>query len=146
MARQVTLSRSAQERIFVPNRGEAFRLRVEALYPEGLPAEIFAHQKRLIDPATGETGDEFCFVCSPFDLTIYPANEPEPTQFPQFFRKSVVDILLGTQALADDLWRNLQQEVNELISALNKLDVLGEAETVLCNGSAASDLTPLHGS
>jgi hypothetical protein len=76
-------------------------------------------------------------------LTIYPANEPEATQFPQFFRKDAIDLLVGTQELADETWQTIQREVNELVRAMNKLDVLGDPETVLCDGSELFEPAPL---
>lgn len=129
VGRGITVRRQEQSRVFVPNRGEAFRLVVIAEDAVGMPAEVFAFQKTLVDPYESTTGDEFIFICSPFDLSIYPANEPDLTQWPSFFRKSAIDILLPTQAAAEDAWLAIKEEVAGLVTALNKLDVLRDAET-----------------
>ena len=104
--RGVTLLRQPQERLFVPNRGEGFRLRIVASDAVDMPAAIFLHQKTLVDPyqSGGTVQDEFVCICSPFDLTIYPENEPATGQFPAFFRKSVVDIILPSMDTAADAW------------------------------------------
>lgn len=95
-----------------------------------MPSEIFAHFRRLVDAETGRTSDEFSHVCSPFDLTLYPANAPDPAQFPQYFRKSTVDILLPSLAALEEAWSAINAEVGELVEALNRLDRLVVADTV----------------
>lgn len=130
--RGITLARSAQELAFVTGRKQGFRLVIEAQDAVSMPAAVFAHQRRQLDPYSGTAEDEFCFVCSPFDLTKYPADEPNPEQFPQFFRKSSIDIILASQAMAEEAWAVIQREVCGLVDALNRLDVLGVAETTRC--------------
>jgi len=136
-ARGISLRRLEQSRVFVPNRGEAFRLVIVAEDAVQMSEEVFAHQKRLVDPYTGETGDEFVFVCSPFDLTIYPASEPDPTQFPPFFRKAQIDLLLPSTEAAETAWTVIYGEVCELVAAMNRNDRLAEGETIRCGAAVA---------
>jgi hypothetical protein len=138
-SRGITLLLQPQERVYVPNRGEGFRLRVTATDAVDMPAEIFLHQTRLVDPVEAVSGDEFMCICSPFDLTIYPAQEPDLLQFPQFFRKSVLDVILPSQAVAEESWLAIYGEVNGLIEALNKLEYLLPGESVRCGEPLAVD-------
>ena len=48
--RGITLNRQAQSRPFVENRGEGYRLKVDATDAEGMPAEVFLHEQVLLDP------------------------------------------------------------------------------------------------
>ena len=130
MGRGITLFRQPQALRYVPNRGEGFRLRVEAHSADGMPAEIFLHQQTLVDPTTGQQAAEFVAVCSCADLTTYPVDAPDLSRFPQFYRKSFLDIILASQALADDAWTVIHREVEILVEALDKLDILGEGELV----------------
>ena len=137
-ARGVSLVREEIAREFVKNRGDAFRLRITAVDNVLMPKAIFAHQRRLVDPYDGSTGDEFCFIASPFDCTIYPANAPDANQFPQFFRKATVDILLPSTEAAAETWSAIHTQVCNLVAAYNRLDALLVVETVRCGG----DLEP----
>ena len=140
--RGITLQRQASELVFVANRGDAFRLKVIATAASQMPAEVFGHQRQLIDPSSGTAGDEFCFVCSPFDLSVYPANEPDDDQFPSFFRKNSIDVLLPSSAAVEDAWLAIQEEVSGLVSAMNRMEWLTPAETVRI-GAANDEETSL---
>jgi len=137
--RGITLVREELARTFVKNRGDAFRLRITAVDNVLMPKHIFAHQRRLVDPYDGTTGDEFCFITSPFDATIYPASEPDVQQFPQFFRKDVVDILLPSSEAADEAWSAIHSQVCNLVAAYNRLDALVPAETVRCGDDLTAE-------
>ena len=103
-----------------------FRIQIVASDAENMPNEIFGHQQTLVDPDTLEKQDEFCFICSPFDLSTYPANEPAPTQTPAFFRKDTIDILLPGVEIADEVIAEVNDQVAHLLVTLEKLDVLNE--------------------
>lgn len=137
--RGVSLVREEVARTFVKNRGDAFRLRITAKDNVLMPKHIFAHQQRLVDPYDATKGDEFCFIASPFDATIYPANAPDPQQFPQFFRKDVVDILLPSTEAAEEAWNAIHSHVCNLVAAYNRLDALVEIETVRCGGDIETE-------
>jgi len=137
-ARGINLRRHAQTRLFVANRGDGFRFIVEAYDPLNMPAEIFLFEKRLIDPYTGTTTDRFVGVASPFDLVVFPANTPDDTQIPAYFRKSLIDGILPTQAQADDVWQLIYEEVNGLVEAMNRMEQLQETEDVRCGEPSES--------
>jgi hypothetical protein len=105
---------------------DSFRIRVTASSGVNMPEEIFGHQKTLVDPYTEETQDEFVFVCSPYDLSIYPANVPDEEQSPAFFRKSTVDILVPGIDMAEEVITSISEQVDELVKLLNRLDTLDE--------------------
>lgn len=128
--RGISLIREEQERVFVANRGDAFRIRVTAHDAVMMPTAIFLHQKRQPDPYTEDFGDEFVTVASPFDATIYPASVPDPRQVPPYFRKSVFDILVPSQETAMKAWLEIKAEVARLVEAYNRLDILIVAETI----------------
>jgi hypothetical protein len=128
--RGISLTREQQERVFVKNRGDVFRLRITAHDAVYMPNAIFLHQKRLPDPYTEDYGDEFVAIASPFDPTIYPANVPNPSQSPAYFRKDVADFLIDNQEDAMQAWEDIKEQVNRLVEAYNRLDVLIVVETV----------------
>lgn len=103
---------------------DSFRVRIVASDAEDMPAEIFGHQQTLLDPDTQTTVDEFCFVCSPYDLTAYPINTPAVDQSPAFFRKDTIDILVPGVEMAQEVITQVTEQVTHLIVLLNKLDEL----------------------
>lgn len=130
--RGISLTRYEQERAFIKNRGDAFRLKIVAHSARMMPSAIFLHQRRLIDPHEGATCDEFVTVASPFDGTIYPINEPDPHQMPQFFRKDTIDILVPSQDAAMTVSATIQRYVCQLVESYNQMDTLLEMETIRC--------------
>jgi hypothetical protein len=141
MARGVSLVREEIARAFVKNRGDAFRLRITAVDNVLMPKHIFMHQRRLVDPIDATTGDEFVCIASPFDATIYPASEPDLAQFPQFFRKDVVDILVPSTEAAQEVWDAIHAQVCILVAAYNRLDSLVEVETTRCGDAIENSVS-----
>jgi hypothetical protein len=127
--RGITLNKSVQSRPFVENRGEGYRLRIETTDAEGMPAEIFLHEQTLIDPYEEVTNEQFVCVTSVPDLTIYPVGVAGATQWPAFYRTSSIDIILFNQAMAEEAWTDIKAEVEVLIASLNKLELMGPAES-----------------
>lgn len=111
---------------------DVFRIRIIASDSEDMPSEIFLYQKTLVNPQTGEDTDEFIAICSPFDLSIYPANEPNPTQDPPFFRKDTIDVLLPSVETVDTFVTSVQEQVCHLISLLKKLDDISTTSVIWC--------------
>lgn len=111
---------------------DTFRVKVQASDAANMPNEIFGYQRTLLDPHTGEQLDEFCFVCSPFDLVTYPANEPRAGQLPAFFRKSYVDILVpGLQTVQETL-DEIEQQVCHLVTTLKTQCEVAALEPYWC--------------
>lgn len=132
--RGVTLVREVLK--LVPNalRGDVFRLRIKAIDPVMMPKHIFGHQQHNSDAFTGAILAEFCFVASPFDASIYPADTPDPTQNPPYYRKDTIDVLVPSTEIADEVWNNIKTEVTNLVASYNRLDVLKEVESVRIGG------------
>lgn len=103
---------------------DSFRVRIVATAATDMPKEVFGHQKTLVDPLTNTSTDEFCFVCSPYDLSAYPANTPDDEQSPQYFRKDTVDILVPGVEMAQEVINQVLEQVQHLVTLLKKLDEL----------------------
>jgi hypothetical protein len=111
---------------------DVFRVRVEATDAEYMTNKIFACQRNLLDANTGEQDDEFCFVCSPLDLVAYPADDPDPEQFPQYFRKDTVDIWVpGLQTVQDTL-DEISEQVCHLLQVMQTQCELEALEPIWC--------------
>lgn len=139
MARGISLRRYEESKTFIPNRGYAFRVVIEAYDGELMPDEVFGHQRTLVDPWTGLSGENFCFVCAPDDLVIYPVGTPNPTQQPAFYRKARIDVVVASRDLALELWEAVHTRVCELVEALNRKDKLILAETTRCGDAAVEE-------
>lgn len=111
---------------------DTFRVRIVASDGEGMPNEIFGHQRTLVNPDTLEYQDEFVFVCSAYDLSIYPAEEPSESQSPAFFRKDTIDILVPGVEMAAEVIAEVQAQVCHLVVLLEKLDELEALPPVWC--------------
>jgi hypothetical protein len=103
-----------------------------------MPTAIFGFQQTLVDPVTGQQQDEFSFVCSPYELSIFPANAPNPTQSPAYFRKSEIDILLPTVAMFETTKEEITSQVTRLISLLEALDTLSVTDVVVLGSPPTS--------
>lgn len=132
MPRGISLRRYGESKTFISNRGDAFRIVIEAYDNDLMPAEIFLHQQTLLDPWKNVQGEDFCAVAAPDDLVIYPVGTPRPTQQPAFYRKARIDVVVASRDLALQLWDAVQARVCNLVAALNKKDQLIEEETFRC--------------
>lgn len=131
MTRRIKLTVQSPTR--VKFRGEdTFRMVATASDGDGVPNEIFVHQRTLVNPLTRRECDEFISVASAYDLSIYPANEPDDSQSPAFFRKSTIDILVPSVSVFDQAKIDLETQVCHLVRVLNRLDVLSETDTAWC--------------
>lgn len=105
-----------------------FRVQITASDALNMPAEVFIHQRTLVDASTNRQQDEFFAIAGPYDLSTYPANAPKVDQDPPFFRKSVIDVLLPSASMALDFIAAVNEQVDALIAAQASLDVLIEGE------------------
>lgn len=137
--RGITLSRQAQSRPFVSGRGEGYRLKITASDAEGMPNEIFMHEQTLQDPYSQLVFENFVCVASVPDITIYPVGAPNATQWPPFFRKDSIDIIVFNQDLAEETWRIIQAEVTVLVESLNKLELMAPPEVVRIGDAVTSE-------
>lgn len=130
-----------QARVPAGATGQGFRLKVEAVDSSLMPLEIFVHQRANVDAAGTRVKEEFVFVASAYNLTLYPIDEPDPDQSPSYYRKAVIDTVVASQAMADEFWDALKQEVCTLREALNAMDVLVIAETYICGEKESEELS-----
>lgn len=115
------------------------RMTVVASDAENLPNEIFLHQKTVVNAALDEAQDEFVSICSPYDLSDYPVNEPNPTQSPQFFRKSTIDILLPGIGYYSEVKEEIESQVTLLLHLLEQLEDLSVVDEVWIPDAPAAD-------
>lgn len=138
MARQITLTRLAPTNVDF-SIVSAFRLRLDATSTGDVPVDpkLFLWLQGEADPVSGVIINTFATVCSPIDLSEYPADAPTltPTS-PEFkyFRRSWVDIYLPSANLLDIALVAITNQVNVLIDTLNQWDVLNVSTPIVCNG------------
>jgi len=109
---------------------EVFRLQCVASEAVEMPAEIFCHQRTLVNASENVAQDEFSHIASPYELSIYPADAPAVGQSPAFFRKDTVDILLPGVYKYEEVKTTIEAQVRRLLSLMEKLDVLSESSDV----------------
>ena len=97
-----------------------------------MPDEIFLFQRVYADDAHTTTVDQLMTVCTPFDLTTFPIDDPTVGQSPPFFRKAVIDVMVPTLDAADYMWARIQEAVCDLKEQMDRLDTLVGVETVRC--------------
>ena len=102
----------------------AYRVRVEVIEAEGLDTNVFVYRRGSPDPYTGETTDTFFTVASHVDLAETPVGAPAPGVTPPLFRLRFAELDFRTTRDADEFWSAVQQELANLILALNRLDEL----------------------
>ena len=118
-----------------------FRVQITASDALNMPAEVFIHQRTLVDANTSRQQDEFCAIAGPYDLSTYPANAPTAGQDPPFFRKSTIDVLLPSSSLANDFIAAVDEQVCALITALSSVDTLVAGEPIWCPSAPTTTTT-----
>lgn len=137
--RYLKLTRLQQERVTLPNKGNGFRVVIEASDGVGMPDEIFGFERTLIDPYNNQYSENFAFICGPWDLVTWPVDEPREEDQPAYFRKSVLDLVLPAETYAEQFWEELKLELCNLIAALNAMDNLEEQDTFACGVTPNDD-------
>lgn len=99
----------------------AYRLKIEITDATGMDTRCFVYRRGQPDAYSGEVTDTFFAVASPVDMADYPPDTPDPLKAYPFFRKSVVELDLRSQALALETEALIVQELNVLVHAMNKL-------------------------
>lgn len=113
----IELARESLEE-YVEGRTTAYRLKVQAVDPVNMPTEVFLYRRELFSALTTDIRDVFLAVCKPGDLEQFPAGAPLDGQEPPFFRLSYVDLVDPHIDLMEELWDAIQNDVVELVSAL----------------------------
>jgi hypothetical protein len=128
---QIMFSEPARERF---RDKPCFRLHCEVTDALNVTRDIFLFKRSIADPLNDEVIDEFIAICSPFDLSTYPANEPDAQQDPPFFRKSEFDILLPSVASVVEVRTSVTSQLVSLLNMLKNLDRLQDEEPFWING------------
>lgn len=127
--RGISLSRAEPER----REGElvaSWRVVITASDAVLMPNEIFLFERAWADDSHTTSVDNLVTVATPFDFTVFPIDDPATGQDPPYFRKSVIDVSVPSLEAADWMWEELQSAVEELVSAMSRMDRVVDMETV----------------
>lgn len=102
---------------------DGIRVRIFVDCASGLDTRIFAY-RMLPTNASGARAGFFSHICSPVDMTEYPADEPRAEESPEWFRLSFVDVFLRSVDEAEDFIEIVREDVRRLILTLAKMDVI----------------------
>ena len=116
-----------------------FRLRIEVGDVNGdMPRHVFVYRRNPPHPVTGDIEDTFMTVASFVDISEFPAEAPGNDS--PYFRKDFIEVDVRSTRDFDAVWSLIHAQVCELVSALNRADLLIVTETTWCGEAAtASD-------
>lgn len=140
MERGITLTRYAESRAPIPNRGDGFRVYIVASDGFNVPDEIFLHRHTVKDARTGLVGNEFLAVASPDDFVL-PAQDPDGPIQTTNFRLAVVDVVVPSRRDAEFVWTEVRNQVDCLLHALYRKDQLVVAESVRLGSETPADVS-----
>lgn len=121
LKRSITLKQSTIA-AYVEGRTQGYRIRLDIIEAQLVAPEIFVYQ-RIEEPESEVSyRDVFSNVASPADIATYQVGAPATGQ--QFYRLSYVDLVFRSIDLLQQSLEDLQQDVAELISTLDAMDVL----------------------
>ena len=72
-------------------KGCAVRLRVVVTDAVNIDANIFVYLRSPINPHTGQTSDIFQTIASPYDMEVYPVDDPDSETSYPFYRTSTLE-------------------------------------------------------
>jgi hypothetical protein len=135
MSRRIRLTRYAANTVAFNNYG-AYRLRIEVTAVEGpdLDENIFIYQRNPPSAYTNLSCDAFQAVAGPPQLAAIPAGEPDPELSWPYYRLNYVELDVASTAQADEIWNEIQAEVNALVAAMERLTQLQAVQDVWCPG------------
>lgn len=107
-----------------------FRFKVVAHDGNEMTNSIFRYQREALNARDGTYRLVFDGVCSPPDIEEFAENEPAVGVFPEFCRLDYVDLVFRSQAVAEEAWTILVEEVANLVVTLNKMDEVREEADV----------------
>lgn len=115
----------------------AVRLRIVVTDATNIDANIFVFLRSPLNPHTGETSDMFQTIASPYDMEVYPVDEPDETTTYPFFRSNMLELDFPSITLANDAWTRIIAMTQSLITSSKKLDVLSLVEEVTLGDASA---------
>ena len=117
----------------------AYRLRIEIEDAVDMDDRVFLYRRDPTNPHTLETKDTFFTVCSPVDMEDFPPEEPDPAKQYPLFRRNWVELDFRATSQADEAYALIVRELNVLIFALNRLELLKPVETVWVGAGPPDD-------
>jgi hypothetical protein len=133
--RTIHLDRGALEKVTLDGK-DLFKLRITARDANLMPVDIFSYQRRPVEPRDPDkVAEEFMFVATPYDATVYPVDDPDPNQWPSFFRRDYLELYVPSSEIAQTIWNQVNLEVKALVEAYNRLDFLESVEETFIDGS-----------
>ena len=118
-------------------KGCAVRLRVVVTDAVNIDPNIFVYLRSPINPHTGETSDIFQTVASPYDMEVYPIDDPDTNTTYPFYRTSMLELDFPSVTLADEAWTKIIALAQVLINASKKLDTLSLISEVTVGDASA---------
>ena len=128
---------------YVLGRHDGIRIRIDVNEVcEVLDDRLFAYRMLPINPQTGSMAGHFSHVCSPTDLHEFPADAPIAGQEPAWFRLSYVDVLVRSQAEADNFLDAVKEDIQRLKTTLDTIDTLEATVDELYGTDCPTTATP----
>jgi len=118
-------------------KGCAVRLRVVVTDAVNIDPNIFVYLRSPINPHTGETSDIFQTIASPYDMEVYPVDDPDSETSYPFYRTSTLELDFPSVTLADEAWTKIIGLTQVLITASKKLDTLSLITEVTIGDASA---------
>lgn len=131
MARRLQLVKSALTE--VPYQWvTAFRLRLDAFSIPEAPADphVFLYRRDTANPYDGSVNDTFFSICGPVEMADYPVGEPSSETPYTFFRLNYIEVDVYSRTIANRLYNEVVEEVDNLLKALDLLDTIVPLSTV----------------
>jgi len=140
MSRRIRLTRSAATIVTTSNYG-AYRIRIEVTGVEGpdLDGNIFVYRRNPPSAYTSQSCDVFEAVAGPPQLASIPAGEPDPDMNWPYYRLNYVELDVASVTQADAIWREILDEVNVLVYAMDRLTELQTIQDVWCPDPPGSE-------
>ena len=120
-------------------KGCAVRLRIVVTDAVNIDPNIFVYLRSPVNPHTGDTSDVFQTVASPYDMEVYPVDDPETNTTYPFYRTSMLELDFPSVTLADEAWTKIIALAQVLINASKKLDTLSLIAEVTVGDPAAPE-------
>ena len=136
MAATITLRRETIDQGEAPLQG--YYLKVSAINPVDMPAEIFIFQRNRIiingELPDDSDNDTFVSVADPVDLQEYPITRPADTDDEVFYRQAQINLWFRSMQELEEVWGDIKEDVSGLVKALRAADNLSSVEEITING------------
>jgi hypothetical protein len=120
MSHSISLSRDVTGHVDGTIQGT--RIKITVTSTTGLSAKLFVYREVPLNPNDATAVAQFDHVASPSDLEDFPEDAPTAGSDPSWFRLNVVDVVVRSRAIADELWDAILKDVTDLKTTLDRLD------------------------